>query len=173
MELTSDWYFPGFFKGNVLEAGGRIGVADSVSGGEVPFYDRYYLGGLYSMRGYKYRNVAPRDPYYGNPVYGGMVRMNRSVVIRIGLVRWNTASPSLKRTAVSAFVWPYFMTSVQCPDRPIPLVPDFDDDVGVGIRLNIPHLGPLRLDYGIPITHDKYQGSSGQFQFGVGYERPF
>ena len=48
-----------------------------------------------------------------------------------------------------------------------------DDNWGVGIRLNIPHLGPLRLDYGIPISTDKYNGSSGQFQFGVGWSRPF
>ena len=35
----------------------------------MPFYDRYYLGGLYSLRGFKYRNIGPRDPSYypGNP----------------------------------------------------------------------------------------------------------
>src|SRR6185369_17198188 len=36
----SAWYFPGVFKGNVLEIGGRAGVAKSVHGeGDVPFYD--------------------------------------------------------------------------------------------------------------------------------------
>ena len=40
------------------------------------------------------------------------------------------------------------------------------------LRLNLP-IGPLRLDYGIPITHDKDNGSSGRFQFGVGYTREF
>ena len=33
-----------------------------MSGQDVPFYDRYYLGGLYNLRGFKYRNVGPRDP---------------------------------------------------------------------------------------------------------------
>jgi len=41
------------------------------------------------------------------------------------------------------------------------------------VRLNIPRLGPLRLDYGIPITTDNENDSSGRFQFTVGYERPF
>ena len=50
---------------------------------------------------------------------------------------------------------------------------NFNDDWGVGLRLNIPHLGPLRLDYGIPISHDQYQGTSGQFQFSAGYQREF
>jgi outer membrane protein assembly factor BamA len=37
--------------------------------GDVPFYDRYYLGGLYSLRGFKYRNIGPREPDIssGNP----------------------------------------------------------------------------------------------------------
>jgi outer membrane protein insertion porin family len=48
----------------------------------------------------------------------------------------------------------------------------FDDNWGLGLRLNLP-IGPLRLDYGIPIHHDQYNSGSGQFQFGVGYSRPF
>jgi outer membrane protein insertion porin family len=50
---------------------------------------------------------------------------------------------------------------------------NFDDNWGLGFRLNIPHLGPLRLDYGVPIHHDQYNSGSGQFQFGVGYTREF
>ena len=68
VEAKTAWYFPGLFTGHVLEALGRVGVANSLSGGDVPFYDRYYLGGLYSLRGFKYRNIGPRDPTYGiNP----------------------------------------------------------------------------------------------------------
>jgi outer membrane protein insertion porin family len=49
---------------------------------------------------------------------------------------------------------------------------DYLDNWGVGLRLNLP-IGPLRLDYGIPITHDRFNSGSGQFQFNVGYTRPF
>ena len=45
----------------------------------------------------------------------------------------------------------------------------YNDNWGFGIRLNIPRLGPLRLDYGIPITHDRFSGNKGRFQFGVSY----
>ena len=48
----------------------------------------------------------------------------------------------------------------------------YNDNWGVGIRLNLP-IGPLRLDYGIPITHDTRVGGGGRFQFGVGYSREF
>ena len=34
-------------------------------------------------------------------------------------------------------------------------------------------LGPLRLDYGIPITHDKDASGNGRFQFSVGFRRQY
>jgi outer membrane protein insertion porin family len=49
----------------------------------------------------------------------------------------------------------------------------YTDNWGVGIRLNIPMLGPLRLDYTLPLTHDRFVGSSGRFQFGVGFTRDY
>ena len=48
----------------------------------------------------------------------------------------------------------------------------YNSNWGLGLRLNLP-IGPLRLDYGIPIKSNKYNDSSGQFQFGVGYTRDF
>ncbi|MBI3191787.1 MAG: BamA/TamA family outer membrane protein, partial [Pedosphaera parvula] len=48
----------------------------------------------------------------------------------------------------------------------------FNDNWGVGFRLNLP-IGPLRLDYGIPINSDPGNKSSGRFQFSVGYTRDF
>ena len=48
----------------------------------------------------------------------------------------------------------------------------YNDNFGLGLRLNLP-IGPLRLDYGIPITSDDFNDASGRFNFGVGWERPF
>jgi outer membrane protein insertion porin family len=174
LELTSAWYFPGFFKGHVLEVGGRTGVADSLGGGDVPFYDRYYLGGLYSMRGFKYRNVAPRDPNYGssNPNYRDL--SDEPVggdSYWFGSIEYSL--PIFEKDGGVSLRFAVFYDIGAVAASSYTFSTDYDDDVGAGIRLNIPHLGPLRLDYGIPITHDKYNGSSGQFQFGVGYERPF
>ena len=168
LEAHTAWYFPGLLKGHVIEAVGRTGVADSLQGGDVPFYDRYYLGGLYSLRGFKFRNVAPRqaptpgvtttepiggDTYwfssyeYSVPVFekDGGVSLRFALFYDIGCVDAQSYSYSL----------------------------NYSDDWGLGMRLNIPHLGPLRLDYGIPMKHDQYNSSSGQFQFGVGYTREF
>ena len=41
-------------------------------------------------------------------------------------------------------------------------------DVGVGLRLDLP-IGPLKVDYGIPIQKDNNSGG-GKIQFSVGYQ---
>jgi outer membrane protein insertion porin family len=168
LQLKSSWYFPGLMKGHVIEAVGRVCIADSFSGGGVPFYDAYYLGGLYSLRGFKYRNVSPRDPPTTPPVVtepiGGDSMWFGSVEYSIPIVE--------KDDGVGVRVATFFDVG-SVGTSATTFSGNFDDDVGIGLRLNIPHMGPLRLDYGIPITHDQFNGSSGQFQFGAGYTREF
>jgi outer membrane protein insertion porin family len=172
VELHTAWYFPGLLKGHVIEAVGRTGVADSLAGGDVPFYDRYYLGGLYSLRGFKFRNIAPRDPNYGNPSYPDMA--NEPIG---GNTYWFSSYeysvPILEKEGGVSLRFALFY-DIGCVDAAsYSYSLNYSDDWGMGIRLNIPHLGPLRLDYGIPMKHDQYNGTSGQFQFGVGYTREF
>jgi outer membrane protein insertion porin family len=175
-ELTSSWYFPGFLKGHVLEVGGRAGVAESFSGGDVPFYDRYYLGGLYSLRGFKYRNVAPREATIVGP--GGVV-LNPGLPNEpiggdsywFGSMEYSIPIFEQENGVGLRFAVFYDVGSVSSDSYSFSS--HIDDNWGLGIRLNIPHLGPLRLDYGIPINTDQYNGDSGQFQFGVGWSRPF
>jgi outer membrane protein insertion porin family len=163
LELKTGWYFKGFAKGHVLELAGRAGVADSLESGDVPFYDRYYLGGLYSLRGFKYRYISPREPGYNEPIGGDtywfgtaeysipIFEQERGIGVRAALFY------DIGSVGASPF---NFNSS------------EFSDNWGLGLRLNLP-IGPLRLDYGIPIRHDKFSGSSGQFQFGVGWTRQF
>jgi outer membrane protein insertion porin family len=169
IELHTAWYFPGIMKGDVIEAGGRVGVADSLSGGDVPFYDRYYLGGLYSLRGFKFRNIAPREPFDShanipNEPIGGDDYWFGSIEYSVPIIE-KDGGVSLR---VALF---YDIGAVGTGSYDFGS--SYDDNWGLGLRLNIPHLGPLRLDYGIPITTDQYNGSGGQFQFGVGYTREF
>ena len=49
---------------------------------------------------------------------------------------------------------------------------NYSDNWGVGLRVNIPGMGPLRFDYGIPIQA-RDNSKAGKFQFGVGYTREF
>lgn len=176
VELKTAWFFPGltyFFpwmSGHVIEVDGRIGTANSISGPDVPFYDRYFLGGAYDLRGFKYRNVAPRE---SNPSVAGSV-FNEPVggdSFYFGSIEYSL--PIFERPGSFGIRLATFYDVGSVGTGPWTFSGNFNDDWGLGIRLNIPRLGPLRLDYGIPITHDKYNGRSGQFQFSAGYQRQF
>ena len=170
VELTSSWFFPGFFKGHVIQVGGRGGVTDSLEGGDVPFYDRYYLGGMYSLRGFKYRNISPREPFDPTAPYvptepiGGNTSWFGSLEYSV---------PIFEKDGGVGLRFALFYDIGAVDPASYSFSTSYSDNWGLGMRLNIPHLGPLRLDYGIPISHDQYNSSSGQFQFNVGWERPF
>jgi outer membrane protein insertion porin family len=163
-ELRSFWYFPGFAEGHIIEVMGKVGVVEAYGDmgdlplPNVPLFDRYFLGGVTSLRGYKYRQIGPKDLATGEPIGGN--------TFFLGSVEYSI--PIIERLRLAAF---YDIGNVYAKAY------DFDfknyfDNWGVGVRLNIPRLGPLRLDYGIPITHPGESGN-GKFQFSVGWNRDY
>jgi outer membrane protein insertion porin family len=176
LELQSAWYFKGFAKGHVLEIGGRIGVANGLDDGEVPFYEAYYLGGLYSLRGFEYRAISPRElnpnpalppnTYFSEPV-GGNTYWFASAEYSVPIFGEAEGSGGLG----ARFAVFYDVGSVGAAAYDLN-ASDYSSNWGLGIRLNLP-IGPLRLDYGIPLKYDQFSDGDGQFQFGVGWQRPF
>ena len=57
----------------MLEVDGRAGIAGGLGSGAVPFYEAYYLGGMYDLRGYDYHTVGPQVPFtvYTNQYFYG------------------------------------------------------------------------------------------------------
>jgi outer membrane protein insertion porin family len=167
LEAHTARYFPGLVKGHVLELGGVMGVVDEFAKSpDVPFFERYYLGGPNSLRGFKYRYVSPRqvpnipdnEPIGGDTYWFGsaeysipIFEQEHGVGVRIAFF-FDVGSVGAA---------PYNAN-----------IGNYSDNYGVGLRLNLP-IGPLRLDYGIPIQHDQYSSAAGKFQFTVGWERPF
>lgn len=163
LELRGAQYFPGFAPGHVIELIGRIGVSEGFGDTErVPLFDRFFLGGLYTLRGFHYREVGPVDefdePVGGSTYWFGSFEYSVPIVERvrfavfydIGMVYQDPYSFDLRDTQEHFY----------------------NDNWGIGLRLNLP-IGPLRLDYAFPITAEEYNDSSGRFQFGVGYTREF
>ena len=163
LEGKTGWYFKGFFPGHVLELVGRAGVAQSLQSEDVPFYERYYLGGLYSLRGFKFHSISPRQFPFDEPIGGD--------TYWFGSAEYSIPIIEQEHGVGVRFALFYDIGNVAAQPYHFNL-DNFDDNWGVGLRLNLP-IGPIRLDYGIPIHHDQYNSSSGQFQFGVGYTREF
>ncbi|NDV61377.1 outer membrane protein assembly factor BamA [Puniceicoccales bacterium CK1056] len=163
VEGRSAFFLPTFeFGDQVLSILGRVGSLWEYSDQAVPFFDRFYLGGPDSVRGFDYREVGPvdsREPVGGNS-YG------------FGSLEYSIKVADPLRLAIF-YDWGFVN------------VDDFDfspstynDNWGIGIRLLV--LGnPLRLDFGIPITttqildengnviSDNDDGSQFHFSFGT------
>ncbi len=119
----------------------------------VPIFDRLYLGGSNNLRGFAFRDVGPRDAS-GEPIGGNsMARATAELTF-----------PIIEKARGAIFYDTGFVNA----DAYDFSTRDVASDVGVGIRLDLP-VGPLRIDYGIPIQKDGRSGT-GHFNFNVGYQ---
>jgi outer membrane protein insertion porin family len=150
----------------ILLVNGEIGVASTWgSQNIVPIYDRLYLGGASNLRGFKFRDVGPKDDN-GNPIGGGT----------LGRFTLEYTVPIIERIRAAVFYDGGFVNAGSWNFGPQKVnntkgrsSAGFAQDIGVGVRLDLP-IGPIRLDYGFPIQRDSFSSKSGQFQFSVGYQ---
>ena len=126
--------------------------------GDMPEVMAYRLGGPYSVRGFKMSGVGTGDAFI------------------MGSAELATPIPFMDRTKINflhnlrftMFVdaGKVFGTTVsdKIYDRPMYAV-----TAGVGLKLYVPGMGPLSIDYGIPLTNPGANGNkNGYFTFGVG-----
>lgn len=155
VETRGAQFFP-VFEGQtqVLSLIGRIGTVVPHSGAEnVPFFDRYFLGGPYTMRGFDFRDVGPVDQATGERIGGqsyGFFSAEYALTI-VNPVRfavfydWGYVNPG---------TWSFNPS-------------DYNDNWGIGLRIMV--MGaPMRIDYGIPITTDELNDRGGRFSFSFG-----
>jgi outer membrane protein insertion porin family len=168
LEMRSSWFFKGFTQGHILQLDARTGVVDTYGGtSRVPIFERWFLGGLGSLRGYRYHQIGPSDPY-GEPLGGDTYF-------------FGDAEYSIPLAKILRLVWFYDIGNVFAQPYSFKLTESqthfYSDDVGIGLVIALPFGGPggvpLRIDYGIPITHDANLGSAGRVQIGVNFLRGF
>jgi outer membrane protein insertion porin family len=130
--------------------GAPITVGPFVSG--VPFYDRYFLGGPNDLRGFEFRDVGPKDSS-GEPL-GGKTYGFFSIEYSFDLV---------KPVRMALFYDAGFVNQDGYDFSPV----NFNDNFGIGIQLFVAG-APLRLDFGIPLTTDRFNKKGNQFNFSFG-----
>jgi len=104
--------------------------------GEVPLFERFFLGGPYSIRGYRSRSISPRDPYTGEKI-GGNKEFVANMEYQFPLVEDIGFKGVLFVDAGNAYAqgdWPF-------QDQGLWV------GYGVGIRWYSP-MGPLRFEIG-------------------------
>jgi outer membrane protein insertion porin family len=150
----------------ILLFNGEIASVANWNGGSiVPIFDRLYLGGASTLRGFKFRDVGPKDDE-GNAL-GGNTLARLTVEYTIPIIERVRAAVFYDGGFVDPGSWNFGANRV--PSTKGRFSGGFNQDIGVGVRLDLP-IGPLRLDYGFPIEEDSFSSKSGQFQFSVGYQ---
>lgn len=142
------WF--GHIVGARLEGGFLAGINQAS-----PLFERFFLGGPNSLRGWKFRQISPVDQ--NGQQTGGNSQILANVEYLIPL-------PFNLRLAVFAdvgnvygFLAPFDITKLNA-------------DIGAGLRWLSP-FGPLRVDYGIKVLKDRRTGQDddlGAIQFSVG-----
>lgn len=159
LEARTAEYIPTFETlSQTLSILGRIGsITPFGQSNTVPFYDRFYLGGPDTLRGFEYRDVGglnTRDLDDPNESIGGNSYMMFSLEYQFRL-----AEPI-------GFVV-FYDWGVLNPEEYDFSFTDYADNWGVGLRIML--LGsPLKLDLGFPITSPGNSGDGAQFNFSFG-----
>ena len=156
-EARSSWFFPLIWK-FVFSLAGAVGEIESFNpSSDVPFYQRYYVGGGDTVRGYNYRGQI-------GPDNGGKMMMVYNAEIKFPIVA--EKKRSILQGAFFADVGGDWNSA---NDFRFTLGTDPNDmkaGFGFGIRFTTP-VFPLRLDWGYGINHKPGEALS-QFYFTIG-----
>jgi len=142
---------------SILSVSGELAFVDA--SGEVPIFERMFLGGGRTLRGFEFRDVGPRDVGYTGEVFGGN---------SLGYVSLEYTVPIIETVRAAVFYDTGFVNA----DSWDPSPSDLYSDVGIGIRLKLPISPmPLALDYAIPVSSpDDGADKGGQFNFYLNYQ---
>ena len=154
-ELRGAQFFPLFeAQTQVLSLIARGGVIENYGNStDVPYYNKFYLGGPTTLRGYEYRRVSPRDEF--GEVIGGKSYAFFSAEYSLDIVSPVRFAIFYDAGFVNADAYDFSPTN-------------FTDNFGFGIRLFVAG-SPLSLDFGIPLTsRDKRAKEGNQFNFSFG-----
>ncbi|MGE4488663.1 MAG: outer membrane protein assembly factor BamA [Kiritimatiellales bacterium] len=148
--------FWSLLNGHVFNLKGSISTVESHGDGNVPIFDRLFLGGPRTIRSFAYRDVSPRDPNNGNEPLGGLSSWYVTAEYTVPL--WTKI-----RGAVFYDIGEVSEDSFNFTGS------DLNSGYGIGARFDLP-MFPLRLDYAFPHLTDDYNEEAGpRWNFLLGY----
>lgn len=161
LDHDSTWYWSIDEESKwVLSYRSRQGVGFPFGDSDViPLSDRYFAGGTSTVRGYDSRDIGPKRPRYGfigeDESVGGELRLVNNVEVKYKASKFFRLYGFID----AGGVW------LEPSDFGFG---DMRYSAGVGIGFDIPRMGPIRLDYGVPLNADEDQGS-GRFHLQGGF----
>lgn len=108
--------------------------------GDAPFFERFYAGGLGSIRGFRFRGVSPRSGLEDDPIGGDFSLIN---------------SAEVSYPIAGSFLRGVWFVDSGTIERDFE-IHDYRIAAGGGLRLYLPFFGsaPFALDFGVPLTRN-------------------
>ena len=155
--ISGSYYYNSFWD-SIFSINFGLETIDSLdSDKEVPLFERCYLGGPNNLRGFRYRDVGMIDEKLaGDESMGGQSS---------AFVQLEMTLPLVDSLRFAVFADAGFVNADACDFS----TADYSADVGIGLRLNLP-MGPIAVDYAIPVKTGQAIDRNGQFQFYVDYK---
>jgi outer membrane protein insertion porin family len=134
----------------------RGGYLQALGYGQQPSYELFYLGGIDTIRGFRYATISPRDPRTHDRV-GGNKFFQVNTELRFPV-------PKLKNYGIVGLVF-FDCGNVYSSNSSL-LVPNVRTSMGGGIRWFSP-MGPLRIEWGYNLNKKSYEQQSA-WEFTIG-----
>lgn len=151
--FTSNIFYPLPFD-SVFHWRGQVGTLLPNMGGDIPVYERFYLGGINNVRGYELDKISPRDPWTHERI-GGKAEF---------FTNFETIFPLSKSNGLYGVA--FFDAGNSWMS-----VTDVDFDmyrgVGAGVRWYSP-LGLIRVEYGYGLDAADHNMNPSQVGFSMG-----
>jgi outer membrane protein insertion porin family len=155
--VDTGWFIPIFWD-LVGSLHGRTGYIADDDIGRMPPWERFYLGGIDSVRGYGWRDISPKDPETGDEIGGNkMLQFNAELLF-----------PIVKSAGLMGVV--FYDTGNAYDEGEDLNLSDLRKSTGVGFRWYSP-MGPMRLEYGYILeTDSRGDGKKGEggWEFAMG-----
>ena len=160
IKTVADWQgFYSFNPQNTFHVRGRLGGVFENTDSKVPVFERFWVGGMDTIRGYSFSDLSPRDYKYNGDQIGGD-RMGVANVeyiwtfqkeLGLALVPFFDAGYNIDSKTMGAELNKYIVCST-----------------GLELRWRSP-MGDLRIAYGIPLVQDyDKERESGRIEFSMG-----
>jgi len=142
----------------ILSLNGELAFVDSLDG-NVPIFDRVFLGGGRTLRGFEFRDIGGVRDVPTGEVPGGQ---------SLGFLSMEYTVPIIETVRAAVFFDTGFVNPGSWDISP----QDVYSDVGLGVRIKLPISPvPLALDYAVPVSSpDNVADKGGQFNFYLNYE---
>jgi len=150
---STGWYFPLFWE-TAFFAHAGAGWVREASDKILPDYEKFYLGGIRTVRGYDWHDISLYDQNGAKVGGEKMVQFN-----------FEYTFPLLKKVGMVGLV--FFDAGNVYGSGDDYNIFDLYAGAGGGVRWNSP-MGPIRLEWGYPLNPGPDMRQTARFEFGMG-----